>query len=157
MNAAHPVPIVSLVSTSFDPWRALSDLSAGVLGTGAVASFVGVCRPTSQEAAPVTSLLLDHYPGFTEAKIAERALQDMQRFGLLACLVIHRTGHVAAGEPIVAIGCAASHRAAAFDACEALMDWLKTDAPFWKQEVGPEGKSWITPTAFDHMRRQRHP
>jgi molybdopterin synthase catalytic subunit len=157
MTYPPPLTIVHLESASFDPWLALGAFSQKIGEAGAVASFVGICRPTSHSKAPVNALLLDHYAGFTDAMITARVATEIQRFELLGCLVIHRTGLVRAGQPIVVVGCAARHRSAAFEACESLMDWLKTDAPFWKQEIGPDGTSWITPTAHDHARRERHP
>lgn len=119
---------------------------------GAMVSFVGYCRPTSNNAA-VERLELDHYPGFTEPEIQRLAEDALKRHDLLDLLVIHRVGTIPAGEPIVLVAALSTHRAAAFAAVGELMDYLKTDAPIWKKEVGPDGARWIEPTAADYARR----
>jgi molybdopterin synthase catalytic subunit len=123
---------------------------------GALASFVGYCRAGSAQ-GPVERLELDHYPGFTGAEVARLAAGVAQRHDLIDLLVIHRVGAVAAGEPIVLVAALSAHRAAAFAAVSELMDCLKTDAPLWKREIGPDGARWIEPTSADHARRQEHP
>jgi molybdopterin synthase catalytic subunit len=122
---------------------------------GALASFIGYCRATSSEGA-VTQLVLDHYPGFTEAEVARLAAAVASRHGLIDLLVIHRVGAIGASEPIVLAAALSAHRAEAFAAVSEMMDHLKTDAPFWKREVGPQGARWIEPTAADYARRQEH-
>lgn len=122
---------------------------------GARASFVGYCRPTSH-GAQVERLELQHYPGFTEAEISRLADAVSKRHDLLDLLVIHRTGAIPAGEPIVLVAALSAHRAAALAAVSELMDDLKTDAPIWKQEIGPDGARWIEPTAEDRARRAAH-
>lgn len=122
---------------------------------GALASFVGYCRP-SAHGARVDKLVLEHYPGFTEAEIARMAEEVRQRHELLDLLAIHRVGEIAPGEAIVLVAALSAHRAAAFAAVSELMDRLKTDAPIWKQEVGPDGARWIEPTSEDRARRAAH-
>ena len=122
---------------------------------GALASFVGYCRAGSAHGR-VDHLELDHYPRFTEAEVARLAATAAQRHDLIDLLVIHRVGAVAAGEPIVLVAALSTHRAAAFAAVRELMDYLKTDAPLWKREIGPDGARWIEPTAADFARRQEH-
>jgi molybdopterin synthase catalytic subunit len=120
----------------------------GAAGGGAVASFVGVVR--SDAANPVTALRLEHYPGMTEGAIDDIVAEAEQRFGLLACTVIHRVGVLPAGAQIVFAGAAAAHRHAALEAVGFLMDWLKTKAPFWKQEFLTGGAArWVEARAAD--------
>jgi molybdopterin synthase catalytic subunit len=122
---------------------------------GAVASFVGYCRATSAQGT-VKHLELDHYPGFTECEVARLADQIAERHSLSALLVIHRVGVIPARDPIVLVAAQSRHRAATFAAVAEMMDYLKTDAPFWKREAGPEGARWIEPTAADYARRAEH-
>ncbi len=122
---------------------------------GALVTFVGYCRGRSKNAA-VTQLELEHYPGFTESEISRLANATGQKYDVGELLVIHRAGAIAVGEPIVLVAAMSSHRAAAFAAVEELMDYLKTDAPFWKRETGPDGAHWIEPTAEDRIRREEH-
>lgn len=123
-------------------------------GAGALASFVGYCRAQSAEGR-VEHLHLDHYPGFTETEIARLATATAQRHAVIDLLVIHRVGAVTAGDPIVLVAALAAHRAGAFAAVSELMDYLKTDAPFWKREVGEGQSRWIEPTDADRARRKR--
>ena len=122
---------------------------------GAIANFIGYCRASSAQGA-VEHLQLDHYPGFTDAEVARLAHQAAERHDLSALLVIHRVGVIAAREPIVLVAAQSRHRAQAFAAVAEMMDYLKTDAPFWKRESGPEGARWIEPTAADYARRAEH-
>lgn len=122
---------------------------------GAIASFIGYCRASSAH-GPVEHLELDHYPGFTEREVARLAKQIATHHSLDALLVIHRVGLIPAGEPIVLVAAQSQHRAEAFAAVAEMMDYLKTDAPFWKREAGPEGARWIEPTAADYARRAEH-
>lgn len=122
---------------------------------GAIASFIGYCRASSAQGT-VKHLELDHYPGFTEREVARLANEIAERHSLDALLVIHRVGLIPAGDPIVLVAVQSQHRAAAFAAVAEMMDYLKTDAPFWKREAGPEGARWIEPTAADYARRAEH-
>ncbi len=121
---------------------------------GAIASFVGYCRDFSAQGA-VEHLELDHYPGFTDAEVARLAACVAER-RQAALLVIHRVGIIPAREPIVLVAAQSQHRAEAFAAVAEMMDYLKTDAPFWKREAGPTGWRWIEPTAADYERRAEH-
>ncbi|MEQ1812721.1 MAG: molybdenum cofactor biosynthesis protein MoaE [Terricaulis sp.] len=120
---------------------------------GAVVTFIGYCRGRSKNRA-VTQLELEHYPGFTEAEISRLATAAGEKHDVKDLLVIHRAGAIATGDPIVLVAAMSAHRAAAFAAVEELMDYLKTDAPFWKRETGPDGAHWIEPTAEDRIRRE---
>jgi molybdopterin synthase catalytic subunit len=121
-------------------------------GAGAMASFVGYCRARSHEHA-VERLELQHYPGFTEAEIERLAGEIAARRDVADVLVIHRVGAIDAGEAIVLAAALSAHRAAAFAAVSDVMDLLKTEAPIWKQEIGPDGARWIEPSAEDRARR----
>jgi molybdopterin synthase catalytic subunit len=114
---------------------------------GEVASFTGIARG---EAGATTALELEAYPGFTESEIAKIAGAARERFGLADLMILHRVGRIAPGEPIVFVATAAAHRRAAFQACDFLMDYLKSRAPFWKKEHGPDGARWVEPRAEDH-------
>lgn len=122
---------------------------------GALASFVGYCRGRAEGGA-VEQLELEHYPGFTEAEVERLAQTVAAKHGLLDLLVIHRVGAIPAGDPIVLVAALSRHRAAAFAAVSEMMDYLKTDAPMWKREVGANGARWIEPTDEDHARRQEY-
>jgi len=124
-------------------------------GCGALASFVGYCRGHN-DAGAVTHLELQHYPGFTEAEIERLAHQVAAKHALADLLVIHRVGAIAAGEAIVLVVALSAHRTGAFAAVEETMDYLKTDAPFWKREISVTGARWIEPTSEDYARRQEH-
>jgi molybdopterin synthase catalytic subunit len=138
--------MIRLVSETFDPGAALSRFSAGRSITGAVASFLGIARG---EPGQAVALELEAYPGFTEAQIAALVETAIDRFGLQDAEVIHRVGPIPPGDPIVLVLTAAAHRREAFEACDFLMDYLKSRAPFWKKEYGPGGSRWVEPTARD--------
>jgi molybdopterin synthase catalytic subunit len=137
---------VTLQTGPFDPGALLTAFCAGRTETGAVASFTGLARA---EAGSTQVLELEAYAGFTDAAIAAFARGAVERFGLQDVRIVHRIGRVAPGEAIVFVATAASHRRAAFEACDHLMDWLKSRAPFWKKEHGPDGARWIEPSARD--------
>jgi molybdopterin synthase catalytic subunit len=138
--------VVRLQTEPFDPGALLSAFCQGRSETGAVVSFTGIARAS---AGAVTTLELEAYPGFTDAEIARIADAAATRFSLQEVLVIHRIGVIAPGEAIVFVATASSHRRAAFEAADHLMDYLKSRAPFWKKEHGPDGARWIEPTARD--------
>ena len=139
--------MISLSDAPFDPAALLSAFAKGRSEVGAVATFTGLARAEGGEAQV---LELEAYPGFTEAEIGKIAEQARQRFELDDLLIRHRVGQIAPGEPIVFVATAARHRRAAFEACDFLMDYLKSRAPFWKKEHGPDGARWIEPRDQDH-------
>ncbi len=143
--------IVRVTPDAFSPTEALEAFGAGDARAGACASFIGRCRGEG-----VHWLELEHYPGYTEAEIARLAAATAEKFQLLDLLVIHRVGRVAPGEPIVLVAALSAHRRDAFAAIEQLMDYLKTDAPFWKREMRGDGAHWIEPNSEDRQRRERH-
>ncbi len=139
--------MIRLTFDPFDPGAALSEFCRGRAEVGAVATFTGLARG---DAGATTMLELEAYPGFTEARIGEIADKARTRFDLLDLMVIHRVGQIAPGEPVVFVATAARHRRAALEACDFLMDYLKSRAPFWKKEHGPDGARWVEPRAEDH-------
>lgn len=142
-----------LVHTAFDPAAELAGFT--VAGTGAVASFSGLARGTTRAGNEVTGLFLDHHPRLTQRSLEDAARAAAERFALQAVRVIHRCGAIAPGEPIVFVVAASSHRRAALDAVDYLMDRLKTDAVFWKREDAVDGSRWIEPTQADRAARAR--
>lgn len=147
---------VSITAERFSPDAEIARFSATRgADCGAAVTFVGYCRGASQQ-GEVTRLDLEHYPGFTDKEVRRLTERIAERHALSGVLVIHRYGAISPGEPIVLVAALSAHRAAAFAAVEELMDYLKTDAPFWKREVGPDGAHWIEPTAEDRRRREEH-
>lgn len=138
--------MIRLTDQPFDPGDLLGGFCAGRGETGAVVSFTGLARAEQGRAA---LLELEAYPGFTEVQIAAIADAARESFGLHDLLIVHRIGLIAPGEVVVFVATAAAHRRAAFEACDHLMDYLKSRAPFWKKEHGPDGARWIEPTARD--------
>jgi molybdopterin synthase catalytic subunit len=139
--------MIRLQPEPFDPGVLLAGFCQGRSEVGAVASFTGIARAESGE---TQVLELEAYPGFTETEIGKIADQARERFSLADLLIVHRTGRIAPGEAIVFVATAAGHRREAFEACDFLMDYLKSRAPFWKKAHGPGGERWIEPTARDH-------
>ncbi|MGZ3273841.1 MAG: molybdenum cofactor biosynthesis protein MoaE [Caulobacteraceae bacterium] len=133
----------------FDPGALLSDFSAGRLASGGIVSFTGLAREATAGAA-VATLELDAYPGFTEPAIAAMESEACSRFEVQDLLIVHRHGPIQPGEAIVFVAAAAEHRRSAFEAADFLMDYLKTRAPFWKKETGPDGERWIEPRPSDY-------
>lgn len=139
--------MIVLTDQAFDPGALLTDFCRDRSETGAVATFTGLARA---EQGDTTTLELEAYPGFTEAAIGKIADEALKRFELHDFHIVHRVGKIAPGDSIVFVATAASHRRAAFEACDFLMDYLKSRAPFWKKETGPTGARWIEPRAQDH-------
>jgi molybdopterin synthase catalytic subunit len=145
---------VRVTEQDFDPATELSSFHAGGKGAGALANFVGYCRDHTK-GRDVAELYIEQYPGFTEKEITRLAEEVADRLGVLDLLVVHRAGRIEPGEAIVLVAALAEHRNEAFEAVRLLMDYLKTDAPLWKKETGPEGARWIEPTELDQARRAR--
>lgn len=139
--------MITLSEAPFDPGALLSTFSRNRAEVGAIATFTGIARA---EAGGTHILELEAYPGFTEAEIGKIAEQARTRFGLDDLMIRHRVGKIAPGETIVFVATASAHRRAAFEACDFLMDYLKSRAPFWKKEHGPDGARWIEPRAEDY-------
>lgn len=145
---------VSVVTKAFDPQAESAAFCASRTDVGAIASFVGLCR-AGTDGRDVASLHLDYYPGFTEKEIARIEAEAHQRFAIIETRIVHRAGSIAPGEPIVLVLAAAAHRSAAIEAVSFIMDYLKTDAPFWKREEGEGGARWIEARASDADARAR--
>ncbi len=143
-----PAARVSIRHEDFDIAAEIAALRAGDAGVGAVAAFVGTVRELN-DGAPVRSLELEHYPGMTEAAIEAMIDEAMRRFRIRAARVVHRIGVLAPTAQIVLVAVTAAHRGDAFQACEFLMDYLKTQAPFWKKETGPDGARWVDARVAD--------
>ena len=140
---------------AYAPFRHEEELATfSAEGTGAIASFTGLCRAETKDGAPIERLFLDHHPRLTERSLSDIAA-SAGRFGVSAVRIVHRCGEIAPGEAIVFVAAAAAHRRAAFDAVDYLMDRLKTDALFWKREDGLDGPRWIEPTEADRADRAR--
>jgi molybdopterin synthase catalytic subunit len=138
---------IRIQEADFDVAQEIAALSEGRTDIGAVVSFSGICRG-SENGEPIAALTLEHYPGMAEAEIARHADEALSRWPLQGLTVIHRFGRIAPGENIVLVATASPHRQAAFEAAEFLMDYLKTNAPFWKREESEKGTSWVA--ARDH-------
>ena len=143
---------VRITEMPFDPQAETAAGVAGRVEVGALVSFVGYCRDSSAGKV-VAELAIDHYGAFTEREITRLAEDVGGRYDILDGLVVHRVGQMAPGDAIVLVAILSRHRAAAFEAASALMDYLKTDAPLWKKETGPDGARWIEPSEEDRQRR----
>jgi molybdopterin synthase catalytic subunit len=133
---------IRIQQADFDVAQEIAVLTKGRTDVGAVVSFSGICRG-SENGEPIAALTLEHYPGMAEAEIGRHADEALSRWPLQGLTVIHRFGRIAPGENIVLVVTASAHRQAAFEAAEFLMDYLKTNAPFWKREESQKGASWI--------------
>lgn len=146
---------VRLAETDLDPRVELGALLDQSDGEGAIVSFVGMARPAAKDGAEVKRLVLEHHPMLTQQSLDDIAAAAAQRFAVSHVRIVHRRGEILAGEPVVFAGAAAMHRRAAFEAADYLMDRLKTEAVFWKREVGDAGSNWVEPTEADYADRDR--
>ena len=140
---------------ALDPLLELAELTEQARGDGAIVTFVGLARPESKHGHGVDALVLDHHPTLTSQSLEDIAVSCAERFDVSHVRIVHRCGTIPAGEPIVFAGAASIHRRAAFQAVDYLMDRLKTEAVFWKREVGETGSRWIDPTQDDYSARER--
>lgn len=152
--------MISVQTQDFDIGEQHRILLAEAKNAGGVATFTGLVRefyePDVGRTAPrVESLYLEHYPGMTEKALADIVSQARTRWDVLACRVIHRVGELRAGDQIVYVGVASTHRGDAFAAAEFIMDYLKTSAPFWKKQNTGQGAQWIESRASDEDARKR--
>ncbi len=139
---------VSIQTQDFDVSQELAALRAGDARVGAVCSFLGTVRERN-DGSSVASMALEHYPGMTEKSIAAMMDEAQKRFDIYAARVIHRVGLLQPEDQIVMVAVTSAHRGESFKACEFLMDYLKTQAPFWKKEVTPEGARWVDARVSD--------
>jgi molybdopterin synthase catalytic subunit len=143
------IPVtVRIQQADFDIAHEIAALSAGRTDIGAVVTFSGICRGSDGGDA-TQALTLEHYPGMAEAEIARHADEAISRWPLTGLTIIHRVGRIVPGENIMVVLTASAHRQAAFEAAEFLMDYLKTQAPFWKHEETTAGTSWVEAKAGD--------
>ena len=151
---------VAVQQADFDAGAEIAALSAGRADVGAVASFVGLVRADKADdaavlAGTVRAMTLEHYPGMTEKSLAEIVGQARGRWDVMDATVIHRVGELRPGDNIVLVVVASAHRGDAFAACEFIMDYLKTRAPFWKKEETPAGGRWVDARESDDAAAQR--
>ena len=139
---------VSIQTQDFDVSQELVALRAGDARVGAVCAFLGTVRERNDGSA-VASMELEHYPGMTEKSISAMMVEAQKRFDIYAARVIHRVGLLQPEDQIVWVAVTSAHRGESFKACEFLMDYLKTQAPFWKKEVTPEGARWVDARVSD--------
>ena len=137
---------ISVQREDFDAGREMAAVRAGNPKVGAVASFIGVVRDVNEGAAGMTAvatMTLEHYPGMTEKALQKIVDEAKGRWEVLDCTVIHRVGRLEPADQIVFVAVASGHRGDAFAACEFIMDYLKTQAPFWKKEETQDGARWV--------------
>ena len=139
---------VAIQRADFDVGAEVAALREGDAGVGAVAAFVGTVRDRG-DTGIVRAMELEHYPGMTERAIEAMIDEARRRFDLRGVRVIHRVGPLALADQIVLVAVSSAHRQAAFEGCEFLMDYLKTQAPFWKKESTPEGAHWVDARVAD--------
>jgi molybdopterin synthase catalytic subunit len=149
------VAVIRVQREPFDTGAEINAFLAAVPKSGGVATFIGQVRDFRGDGATVHAMTLEHYPGMAERALEALAADAAKRWPLDGVLIIHRHGELHAGEAIVLVATATAHRADAFAACEFLMDWLKTKAPFWKKEATSAGTSWVSASAGDEARAER--
>jgi molybdopterin synthase catalytic subunit len=132
----------------FDVAAEAAKITCDRTDAGAVVTFTGICRG-DEDGQPIAALTLEHYPGMADAEIERHVAEAAQRWPLIGVTVIHRFGRIVPGEDIMMVVTVSSHRAAAFEAADFLMDYLKTRAPFWKQIEKADGKIWVEAKATD--------
>ena len=145
---------VRVQTEDFDIGAEIDGMTRGATGIGGLASFVGIMREHAGGSA-VRAMTLEHYPGMTEKKLAEVEAEARRRWPLIDCLIVHRYGRLVPGDRIVLVLTASAHREPALAACQFLIDWLKTSAPFWKQEETPAGARWVEARAEDDGAAER--
>jgi molybdopterin synthase catalytic subunit len=143
---------VRLQSEPFDTGAEIARLTEGRTDVGAVVSFTGLCRADGETGA-ISAMTLEHFPGMAEEELGRLETQARERWPLLDCLIVHRYGRLVPGDPIVLVIALSGHRQAAFEAANFLMDYLKTSAPFWKNEESESGSQWVSAKVEDDQRR----
>lgn len=145
---------VCVQTGDFDAGQEIARLRAHDRSVGAIAAFIGTVRDVN-DASTITGMTLEHYPGMTEAALEDIVAEARGRFDIRDALVVHRVGALAPGDQIVLVAVTSAHRGMAFDACEFVMDLLKTRAPFWKKERMPDGERWVEARASDDEAARR--
>ncbi len=146
--------MIKVQQEAFDVGAEFAKLKGQRTDIGGTAIFVGSVRDISQD-TDISSMTLEHYPGMTEKALSDIESEARARWPLDEVLIIHRYGTLNSGEDIVLVITCSAHREAAFKACEFLMDWLKTKAPFWKLETGASGTHWVEAKASDDLAAER--
>ncbi len=146
--------MIRVQTEDFDIGAELEALTAGNHSVGGLAVFVGLVRDVVGAEA-LGAMTLEHYPGMTEKMLSRIEAEANQRWALEASLIVHRIGRLEPGERIVLVAAASRHRQAAFEACQFLIDWLKTKAPFWKLEETEGGQKWVEARASDNQAAER--
>ncbi len=146
--------MIRVQEEDFDVGAEIAALVRGNHKIGGVVTFVGLVREVTG-GAPIEAITLEHYPGMTERGLAKIEAEANRRWPLSASLIVHRCGRLEPGERIVLVITASAHRRAAFEACEFLVDWLKTKAPFWKLEETGEGGRWVEARGADAAAAER--
>ncbi len=144
---------IQVQEEDFDITEVNRELCAGRSDVGAVASFIGLVRDMPQNR--LQKMTLEHYPGMTEKSLGKIAKTAQQRWKILDVAIIHRVGELKPADQIVLVSVISAHRKAAFAACEFIMDYLKTDAPFWKKETNEQGENWVEAKASDNEAREK--
>ena len=145
---------VRVQTVDFDPGVEMAAMRLGNPKIGAIASFVGIVRELN-EGSHVAELTLEHYPGMTEKALEKIVADARARWDIYDALVVHRVGTLKPTDQIVLVVVASAHRGEAFQACEFLMDYLKTRAPFWKKEKTPDGTRWVDACTADDAAAER--
>ena len=145
--------MIVISSAPFDPGAVLTRFQADHPQAGAAVTFTGLVRSTPER--PITALILECYPELAENEIAAIRQTAIARFDLIDAAILHRYGRLVPGDPIMQVMTLAPHRQAAFDGAQYLMDYLKTDAPFWKREETATGTEWVEAKAADDLARER--
>jgi molybdopterin synthase catalytic subunit len=143
---------VRIQAGDFDVGAELAALRGANPRVGAIASFVGLARDLN-EGREVLQITLEHYPGMTERALEDIVAQARQRWDIIDALIVHRIGTIAPLQAIVLVAVTSMHRHDAFEACRFLIDYLKTDAPFWKRELTPHGSHWVEARTSDEQAR----
>ena len=156
MSASHDTGYLNIAvqPEDFDTGLELRQLRAATPQAGALVNFVGLVRDVSVDGR-LNQMFIEHYPGMTEKALHAIARQAFQRWPLLGVRIIHRIGALEAQAQIVLVAATSLHRQAAFEACAFMMDYLKTDAPFWKKEVGDFGEHWVEARTSDEQAKQQ--
>ena len=149
-----PQMSVRIQEADFDLSIEVARLRALAPQVGAVVTFVGTVRDVN-DGVPISAMTLEHYPGMTEQSIEAIVTRAKARWPINDALVIHRIGLLQTGDQIVLVGVTAAHRGEAFQACEFIMDYLKTEAPFWKKEQTPDGARWVDARITDDTARKK--
>jgi molybdopterin synthase catalytic subunit len=145
---------VRLQTEPFDTGAELARMTVGREDAGAVVSFTGICRADG-ETGTITAMTLEAFPEMAEAELSRIEAEARTRWPLIESLIVHRHGRLVPGDPIVLVVTLSAHRAAAFEAANFVMDYLKTSAPFWKKEERADGVQWVAAKAEDDAARER--